>query len=375
MPTQDEELASLVDSALEGTLPEVESGTAGDDTEGEPEPEGEVAEGEEAEGEEAEGEEAEGEEAEGEEGDEPETRERDPATGKFKKVEPSQRQARTVKPVKGETPEQRTAREAAAKQPDPIKDAIPKDTHPATAARIRALVKLNQDVTAQRDAVAADFDQIINAIKGTGSSPQQYGEILNWMALFNSPNPQHNRQAYDLVESVCDRMAMKLGITRQLADPLAKHQDLVAAVANKQLTREYALQIATDRDSKQFNTELSTQATQEQQRQQQLQQATTQAKNDLTTLGNTLAATDADYDRKRAIIVPILKTTFARLHPSQWKQAFEDAYRNAVVPQRQAQRREVPRNQPARARGSVPNGGAQGEKSLMDVVNQALSEV
>lgn len=373
MPTQDEELASAIDAALEDTIL-VEPGTV-DETAGEPEPETQT---EETEGEEQVG-------GEDDAGDEPavdETRERDPTTGKFlKKEQPApERPAKSVKAVKqpkGETAEQRTAREAAAnRQPDPVKDVIPKDTNPATAERIRTIIKALHEVTGQRDRVAADFDTMVNGIKATGSSPQQYGEILNWMGLFNSPDPRQNKQAYDLVESVCERMAMKLGITRQLSDPLAKHSDLVAAVTNKQLTKEYALQIATDRDSKTFNTELSTQASQETQRQQQMQADTARAKGELTALGNTLQATDPDYERKRAIIVPILKATFQRLPPAHWKQAFEDAYRNAVVPQRQAPaRRQVPAQQPSRARGSVPAGSAKGEQDVMDVMNQALSEV
>ena len=366
MATQDEEIMSVVDGALEGTLPEP---GISDETEGEPEPT-EPEEHGEGEGEPEESEEP----TESEEGEE---RTRGP-DGKFlKKGEkaPEETKEPEAKPPKGKVKSGPDAPEQ--KQADPVNDPIAKDTKPETAARIRALIDINKEVTTQRDAVVKDFDTMVEGVRRTGASPQQYGEVLSWLSLFYSPNPAHQKQAYDLVESVAERLAMKLGIERKLPDPLTGHADLQQAVQQKQLTPEYALQIATQRNSQKFNAEMQQQTATVTQEQQQYQQATQQAKADLTTLGNTLAATDPDYERKRALIVPILKPMFEKLHPTQWKGAFETAYRNVVLQAaaQPRQRQQIPDKQPARARGSVPSGGAQGDKSIMDVMNQALSEV
>jgi hypothetical protein len=281
----------------------------------------------------------------------------------------------------GETAEEQTEekpaqRREAARKPDPVKDPIPKDTAQPTADRIRALVRMNNELSSALATVTADFDTMIGGIKATGAGPQQYGEVLNWMKLFYSNNLAEQKQAYELVESVAERLAMKLGVERKGTDPLAAHQDLQAAVAAKQLTPEYAKQIATDRNSKKFNTELQTQADSYQQQQAQIAQDTARAKADLTTLGTTLQATDPDYARKRALIVPVLKPLFHQLPPAQWKQAFETAYRNVVIPRGVARPgKVVPQNQSTRPRGSAPNGNVQPDKGVMDVMNQAISEV
>jgi len=129
---------------------------------------------------------------------------RDPATGKFVKKD---------EPKAGDKPGEKPGDpNAAAKKPaDPINDPIPKDLKKETQDRIRSLVSTTKEVTAQRDAVAKDFDYMIEGIKATGTTPEQYGELLSFMALFNSNDPASQTKALELVESVADRLAMLLG--------------------------------------------------------------------------------------------------------------------------------------------------------------------
>lgn len=365
MPTQDEELMSAIDAALgdgSETLTNTEAETSEPDASGAGTVEGDAEE-EQTTGEHPDEETADEETEELTDGEKPRGKD-----GKF--VKQGERGEETeAKPAKGAQREEK-------REPDPVKDPIPKDTKQETADRIRTLVRMNNELSANLATVTADFDTMIGGIKATGAGPQQYGEILNWMKLFYSNNPGEQKQAYDLVESVAERMAMKLGIERKGSDPVTGHPDLQAAVAAKQLTPEYAKQIATDRNSKKFNTELQSQADSYQQQQAQIVQQTQQAKADLTTLGTTLQATDPDYARKRALIVPVLRPLFRQLQPTQWKSAFETAYRNVVIPRGASTvARRVPQHQSIRPKGSAPNGNVQPDKGVMDVINNALGDL
>lgn len=364
MPTQDEELMSAIDAAL-GDGGETLTNTDAE-TEAEADASGNGA-----------AEEAAEEQTTGEHPDEETAAETDELTGEEKPRGPDGKFLKQgEKEAAEETEEKPTQRREAARKPDHVKDPIPKDTKQETADRIRALVRMNNELSSQLQTVTADFDTMINGIKATGAGPQQYGEVLNWMKLFYSNNLAEQKQAYELIESVAERMAMKLGVERKGSDPLAGHADLLAAVTAKQLTPEYAKQIATDRNSKRFNTELQTQADTVAQQQAQLAADTARAKSDLTTLGTTLQATDPDYARKRALIVPVLKPLFRQLPPGQWKQAFETAYRNVVIPRGvSTARRQLPSAQSTRPKGSTPGGSVQPDKGVMDVLNQAISEV
>lgn len=307
---------------------------------------------------EAEGPEAES-EAEGEEGQDEETgpngeRERNP-DGTWK----AKSEAKD-KPV----PEPKKA--------DPVNDPIPRDLKKETQERIRTLIDTTKTVTQERDAIKQDFDYLVNGLQATGTTPQQYGETLSWLALFNSNDPKQQEKALELVETVAERLALMLGKERAVGDPLAAHADLKEAVAKGQLTPQYAKELARVRNGQQFRTEITTQATQQQQQEQQAQQELATARADLNTLEQSLAATDPDYAAKKAILVPALKPVFAVIPPSQWKAKFTEAYRNIKVNAPAARAKGVPTNQPLRAK--QPAGGqAKAPTSMLEAISGALS--
>ena len=94
------------------------------------------------------------------------------------------------------------------KKSDPINDPIPKELKAETQDRMRSLIKTAKELTAERDQVKTDFDYIIKGIEASGSTPQQYGEVLSWMQLFNSNDPAQQSKALELVESVADSNTM-----------------------------------------------------------------------------------------------------------------------------------------------------------------------
>ena len=353
------DLMAVLDHAMEtgdtsGTLGDAVADPIADgDTET---PEGETPESETPEGETPEGETPEG-EGEGERN----------ADGTFKA------KAKAEEKPEGEKPAGEKKPEAEPKKVDPINDPIPKDLKQETQERIRSLIATTKEATEKGEKVAKDFDYMIEGIKATGTTPEQYGEVLSFMALFNSNNPEHQVKALEILDNMGDRLAMLLGKDRQLSDPLTNHADLREAVAKGQITAQYAKEIARTRNGQTFRTELTTAQLQRQQQEQAAATEKEAGRNSLNELEASLKATDPQYDAKKAQLVPILKPIFATIPPSQWKARFEQAYRSLNIP---APVRRGP--QPLRGGRSAGAGSGKGGEmktepgSMLDAVNAAL---
>jgi hypothetical protein len=352
MPPENEEETVLdaVNAALEDELaPESETS--------EPETEEEVVEGDEPEGEESESDEPEGEEGE-------ETEE-EPAKGPNGEKE---RNPDGTWKAKGAEPPKK----------DPINDPIPENLKKDTSERIRSLIDTAKTVTAERDQFKTDFDYLVNGVQATGATPQQYGETLSWLSLFNAGINGDGAQlekAYELIETVAERCALLLGKDRNVQDQLAAHVDLQQAVQKGQITPEYAKEIARTRNGQQFRQQLSTTAQAEQEQQTAAATELATARSGLSQLEQTLIGTDPSYLAKKAILVPALKPVFASIPPSQWVQKFTEAYRNIKVGAPAAQPKGVPANQPLRA-GKQPAGGqSRAPTSMLDALNGALNNM
>jgi hypothetical protein len=263
----------------------------------------------------------------------------------------------------------------AKKEKDPVNDPIPKDLKKDTSERIRTLIDTTKAVTAERDQIKQDFDYLIKGVEATGATPEQYGETLSWLALFNSNNPQQQEKALELVENVAERLATLLGKERAIGDPLSAHADLKDAVAKGQITAQYAKEIARTRNGQQFRTELTNTATQQNQLQAQAAQELATARSDLTALEQTLQGTDPQYEAKKAILVPALKPVFASIPPSQWKQKFQEAYKAINVGSTPKPAAKTPAQQPLRA-GKQPAGGqTKAPSSMLEAISGALGSM
>jgi hypothetical protein len=291
--------------------------------------------------------------------------ERDPLTGKFKK------KAEEEKPAEGEKP-----KAAESKKADPVNDPIPKDLKKDTQERIRTLIDTTKAVTAERDEIKQNFDFMVNGIQQTGATPQQYGETLSWLALFNSQDPKQQEKALELVETVAERLATLLGRERTVGDPLGQHADLKEAVASGKLNLQFAKEIARTRNGQTFRSEINANASQENQRQQQAAEEERQGRAALTELEATLQATDPDYARKKAILVPALKPIMVTVPWGQKKDKFLAAYKAVQLPAAPKPKvNGTPVNQPLRA-GKQPAGGQTKQpSSMLEAISGALGSM
>lgn len=267
-----------------------------------------------------------------------------------------------------------TPKKPEPKKPDPVNDPIPKDLKKETSDRMRSLIKMTRDVTAERDQVRGDFDTIINGIKASGSSPEQYGEAISWLSLFNSPKVEDRTKAYELVNDIADRMAMLLGIDRTVKDILADHPDLKAAVAAGKIAPEFAREMARTRGAKKLTASIAEGQQQQQQTQEQKAAEDRQARADLNAFDTEMRAKDPLYDAKRKQIVPILRPIFKTLPKAQWAQAYKEAYAEArVKPQGKGPKKTT--SQPLRG-GKQPAGGQTRQPtSALEAMNGALNSM
>lgn len=304
-----------------------------------------------------------------------EGRVRDPVTGKFVKAEDANA-AGDGKQQQGKEGDKAGAG-AAAKTPDALNDPIPRDLKPETQQRIRTLIKDTREATERASRAEENFNYMVTGLQATGTTPEQYREVLSFMSLFNSPESGQKQKALELLEEVTDRLAMSLGVERRSSDPLAGHDDLRTAVQQGQMTAKYARELAITRNQSKFNNELQTSARQQEQQQQSAQQELAQARSDLNALEDTLKNSDPDYARKREVLLPVLKPIFNSIRPSEWAAKFQEAYRGVKLPPRAAAPSApvVPKNQPMRA-GKQPAGGqARPAASALDAVNAALGSM
>lgn len=271
--------------------------------------------------------------------------------------------------AKGEQPPKKAA--------DALNDPIPKDLKTETRERIQTLVKTTKEAQAAAQTATENFNVFVNGLQAAGVTPEQYGETLSFLQLFNSGmkgNANDGGKALELVESMAERLATYLGVERAVGDPLAKHADLKDAVQKGHINAQYARELARQRNQQGFRTELHTAANQQQQQQQQAQQERETARNELNTLEQELQKSDPQYAVKKAQLVPILKPVLAQLPPSQWKGAFQQAYSQLRVAAPAAPAAgDVPKNQPMRGNKQPSGGQTRAPNSALEAVNAALA--
>lgn len=267
-----------------------------------------------------------------------------------------------------------TFKKPGAKKPDPINDPIPKDLKQETSDRMRSLIKMTKEKDAELTQVRGDFDTIINGIKASGSSPEQYGEAISWLSLFNSPKVEDRRAAYELVESVADRMATLLGIDRAAVDPLAGHADLIASVKANPATMAMAKEIARNRNAAKFTGDINDGQRQRQQTEEQARREHEQAKSDLNAFDTKMRIEDPLYDLKRKQIVPILQPLFKQIPKSAWAEAYKKAYAGArVQPKGKINGNGGNRSQPLRGNKNPAGGQSRAPSSALEAMNAGIA--
>jgi len=218
-----------------------------------------------------------------------------------------------------------------AAQPDHVNDPIPKELAEKTQERIRSLadrVKVAEAGVTER---TTDLDEMITMVQDTGTTGEQYGQVLGFMKLFNSTDEADQRAAFAVMQTELATMAAKLGETIPGIDPLAAHADLQAEIEAGTLTGDRAIEIANTRTREAASAARTTTNNANAAADDDINQAVADAKGELAVFENAHKA-DPQWKAKKDILVPALRSVMRTIHPSLWKSTFEESYNKLELP-------------------------------------------
>jgi len=242
-------------------------------------------------------------------------------------------------PVSGDDVSRDTGKEKEAdaagkdtKVDDPVNDPIPEELAEKTQDRIRTLAERVKVAEAGVTERTGELDEMITMVQDTGTSGEQYGQMLGFMKLFNSTDEADQRAAFKVMQGEMTIMAAKLGETIPGIDPLAAHADLQAEIEAGTLTGDRAIEIANTRTREAASAAITKTNTAEATAQGDIDQAVADAKGELAVFENA-HKTDPQWKAKKDILVPALRSVMRTIHPSLWKSTFEESYNKLVLPE------------------------------------------
>jgi len=131
----------------------------------------------------------------------------------------------------------------AAAKPDAAPDEEDQDEPPRRQKRFREL-KEELDTLKPMAERGKEWEQTIQA---TGASPEQFGNVLNYLTAINSGDPAQMGKAYEAMQAELAWLGKQLGKPAPGYDPLADHRDLQAQIEQGTLSREAAQELIAAR--------------------------------------------------------------------------------------------------------------------------------
>lgn len=322
-----------------------------------------------------------------------------PADEADSEVEPKEgdapKPAEAAKPPEGAPPEEKPAAPVVPPPAaDPINDPIDATVKGKTRERMTQLISTVKEAAAERDRYLSERDEIVGMIQATRSTPEQYGQALDYLRAVNSGDPAQIRIAIKTAQQELHALASMIGEPVPGVDMLTAHADLQAAVQAGDLNPEHAQEIAAARALRSVQQAQGQRATEYSQGQKAIQAAVDDGKAALNQLEAQLQA-DPQYGAKRALLTATLRPVMGKLEPQKWAGAFNTVYGLlGTLPQNQwpdavrafaaaygvtvqlpapsaPVRAAVPHNQPLRARQPAGNSAKQAS-SMLDAINEGI---
>lgn len=277
----------------------------------------------------------------------------------------------------GDDPVAQPNEDTAAAEADP--DLVPPDgLSKGARERFGKLIERVKEGDQRFAELDGKFRGIEQTLKGTGATPEQWGQILTAMRYANSGDPAQARMALQIIDGYRAEIARAAGVPIEGVDVLSDFPDLRAKVDSGTLDEESAAELAAQRRAVDRNRATVNQQEQQRQQAQQLEQRQNTARASLDALGSQLAKSDVDYPRKIEILEKrgVIANIVATVPPEQWQASFKSAY-DALGDVAAAARTPAPgpNEQPMR-RSSKSGSGAEAQpKTVRDAVRAALNEV
>ena len=268
-------------------------------------------------------------------GREPESDESpEPEVGDEKSDEPTEDDPQEETPPEPEPEAEPEAKADEGKPSDEFGE-LDKKTPEKTRDRFQAVKSKYDEIHHQLEERAAEVKQIrdeadqwVTAIRDTGTTPEQFGETLQFLREMNSGDPVNLERAYEYLSGLQANIGKKIGRGADGYDPLEDFPDLKERVSDGYLERGDAEELAKARKVQ----EQAQANRQEQQQSSQEQEELAQGMLELKTLGESLQQ-DPAFQYKFPMIKGLIENLpNTGLPPSKWKDTIANAYNAITIP-------------------------------------------
>jgi hypothetical protein len=229
-------------------------------------------------------------------------------------------------------------------------------------SREAEIATLNEQMVPLREA----RDAITSILAETKTTPDQLSGYLEFNRMLNSGDPKDMENALKLIES--QRVAIYKILGREPEgggiDLLADFPDLKDKVAEAQITREAALELAAGRRAKAAAEAQSKQHQATQQNAAELKKSQDKGLADITAWAGDLAKTDIDYKAKEDKLLEQVDEVIKTYPPNQWLATLKLLYQGIVVTK--AAPAAPKKEQPIRPTGAKP--GAKAPQNMFEAM-------
>lgn len=262
-------------------------------------------------------------------------------------------------------------------KPDHVNDPIPEEVKGRTRERMEGLVATAKDLNTKLAAAQTQNDDLMKAIGETGTTPEQFGTVMDVLTQLNSDDPKVKREGIAALRKIADEETAALGDTPPGKDPLEGHQDLIDEVEDGTITKQRAIELATARNREKAGTRREAEHTEADQH----VAAINAGKKALNELEASLTKSDPLYKAKRAQIEDAFRVACETLPPAKWASTYQRMYKAAKVaapPPNTNVRQRVPAGTGGKNQGrpgqNANAGGPSAPKSLEEAVNMGIEQ-
>lgn len=203
-----------------------------------------------------------------------------------------------------------------------------------------------KQVFAEKKQLETDIGEFRQLINDTGMKPEEFAQSLEFGRLVNSGTEADTRVALEMLEAQRTALYAKLGVEAPGVDLLTDHKDLQEQVANLEITRERAVELAKHRKAESSRVASETQRREQQQNNQEYERTVTTAAGQMEAYLET-RKNEVDHPARMRVISdhfrdPKNLAAFVETYrPEQWGPTMRMMYDNiklaAPVPQRDQQ--------------------------------------
>ena len=212
---------------------------------------------------------------------------------------------------------------------------LDKRTPEKTRERFQAIKGKYDELSEELEQRRAEVEQIrgeasewVSAIRDTGTTPEQFGETLQFLREINSGEPKNLERAYEYLSRLQVEVGKKIGRGSEAYDPLEEFPELKQRVEDGYLERSDAEELVRARKIQQRMEQANAESQQKSQQDNELAQGMLQLKE----LGEQLQK-DPAFKMKFPVIKGIIENLpNTGLPPSKWRDTIATAYNSIQIP-------------------------------------------